>query len=71
MKLSQLKQLIKEEVEEAIGFKVPGDNRDNMSPYDQGVKDAILAVLKLHPNLDVKAVVDIIQGDEDPINEGR
>ena len=42
-----------------------------MSPYDQGVKDAILAVLKLHPNLDVKAVVDIIQGDEDPINEGK
>lgn len=71
MKLSQLKQIIKEEVEEAIGFAIPGDNRDNMSPYDKGVKDAILAVMKLHPDLDVKAVVDIIQGDEDPINEAE
>ena len=70
MKLSQLKQIIKEEVEEAIGFKIPGDNRDNMSPYDQGVKDAILAVMKFHPDLDVKVVIDIIQG-EDPINEGK
>ena len=65
MKLSQLKQIIKEEVEEAIGFAIPGDNRDNMSPYDKGVKDAILAVMKFHPDLDIKAVVDIIQGGED------
>ena len=65
MKLSQLKQIIKEEVKEAIGFAIPGDNRDNMSPYDKGVKDAILAVMKFHPDLDIKAVVDIIQGGED------
>ena len=67
MKLPQLKQIIKEEIEEVIKGLTGSwyDNRGNMSPYDQGVKDAILAVMKFHPDLDIKAVVDIIQGDGD------
>jgi hypothetical protein len=55
MKLSQLKQIIKEEIEEAgrIGFPHSGDNFDTPSPYEKGIDDA-LKVLKDIGVLDVE-----------------
>jgi hypothetical protein len=77
MKLSQLKQIIKEEIEEAerMGFKHPGDNFDTPSPYQNGIMDALKAMQQLGVNIDVQAVMDIIYPDdespkdENPINE--
>jgi hypothetical protein len=74
MKLSQLKQIIKEEVEEAqrMGFPHSGDNFDTPSPYQNGIMDALKAMQQLGVNIDVQAVMDIIYPeDENPINEGR
>ena len=72
MKLSQLKQIIKEEIEEAerMGFKHPGDNFDTPSPYQNGIMDALKAMQQLGVNIDVQAVMDIIYpDDESPVNE--
>jgi hypothetical protein len=74
MKLSQLKQLIKEEVEEArrIGFPHAGDNFDTPSQYQNGIMDALKAMQQLGVNIDVQAVMDIIYPeDENPVNERR
>jgi len=55
MKLSQLKQLIREEIGEhtVTGFRVPGDNRGGTSPYEDGIDDT-LKVLKDLGILDVE-----------------
>jgi len=74
MKLSQLKQIIKEEIEEAerMGFKHPGDNFDTPSPYQNGIMDTLKAMQQLGVNIDVQAVMDIIYpDDESPVNERR
>ena len=48
MKLSQLKQLIREEVEEArIGFPHAGDNFGGSSPYENGIDDTLKALKDL------------------------
>jgi hypothetical protein len=74
MKLSQLKQIIKEEIEEArrIGFPHAGDNFDTPSQYQNGIMDALKAMQQLGVNIDVQAVMDIIYpDDENPVNEGK
>ena len=67
MKLSQLKQIIKEEIEEAgrMGFPHTGDNFDTPSPYQNGIMDALKAMQQLGANIDVQAVMDIIYPDDD------
>ena len=70
MKLSQLKQIIKEEINE-LGFDYPGKLTDTPSPYQNGIMDALKAMQQLGVNIDVQAVMDIIYPeDENPINEG-
>jgi hypothetical protein len=69
MKLSQLKQIIKEEINE-LGFDYPGKPADTPSPYQNGIMDALKAMQQLGVNIDVQAVMDIIYpDDENPINE--
>ena len=49
MKLSQLRQIIKEEIGEHTvrGFIVPGDNRGGTSPYEDGIDDTLKALKDL------------------------
>ena len=49
MKLSQLKQIIKEEIGEHTipGFRVSGDNRGGTSPYEDGIDDTLKALKDL------------------------
>ena len=74
MKLSQLKQIIKEEINE-LGFDYPGKSTNTPSPYQNGIMDALKAMQQLGVNIDVQAVMDIIYPDdespkdENPINE--
>jgi len=74
MKLSQLKQIIKEEINE-LGFDYPGKPGDTPSPYQNGIMDTLKAIQQLGVNIDVQAVMDIIYPDdespkdENPINE--
>jgi hypothetical protein len=74
MKLSQLKQIIKEEINE-LGFDYPGKSTDTPSPYQNGIMDTLKAIQQLGVNIDVNAVMDIIYPDdespkdENPINE--
>ena len=73
MKLSQLKQIIKEEINE-LGFDYPGKEQ-TPSAYQNGIMDALKAMQQLGVNIDVQAVMDIIYPDdespkdENPINE--
>ena len=70
MKLSQLKQIIKEEINE-LGFDYPGKPTDTPSQYQNGIMDALKAMQQLGVNIDVQAVMDIIYPDDDsPVNEG-
>ena len=64
MKLSQLKQIIKEEINE-LGFDYPGKLTDTPSPYQNGIMDALKAMQQLGANIDVQAVMDIIYPDDD------
>ena len=64
MKLSQLKQIIKEEINE-LGFDYPGKPGDTPSPYQNGIMDALKAMQQLGVNIDVQAVMDIIYPDDD------
>jgi hypothetical protein len=71
MKLSQLKQIIKEEINE-LGFDYPGKPTDTPSQYQNGIMDALKAMQQLGVNIDVQAVMDIIYPDDDsPVNEGK
>ena len=71
MKLSQLKQIIKEEINE-LGFDYPGKSADTPSQYQNGIMDALKAMQQLGVNIDVQAVMDIIYpDDESPVNEGK
>jgi len=73
MKLSQLKQIIKEELNE-LGFDYPGKEQ-TPSAYQNGIMDTLKAIQQLGVNIDVQAVMDIIYPedenpkDENPINE--
>ena len=68
MKLSQLKQIIKEEINE-LGFDYPGKEQ-TPSAYQNGIMDALKAIQQLGVNVDVQAVMDIIYpDDENPVNE--
>jgi hypothetical protein len=73
MKLSQLKQIIKEELNE-LGFDYPGKEQ-TPSAYQNGIMDTLKAMQQLGVNIDVQAVMDIIYPDdespkdENPINE--
>jgi hypothetical protein len=73
MKLSQLKQIIKEEINE-LGFDYPGKEQ-TPSAYQNGIMDTLKAMQQLGVNIDVQAVMDIIYPDdespkdENPINE--
>jgi hypothetical protein len=70
MKLSQLKQIIKEEINE-LGFDYPGKPGDTPSQYQNGIMDTLKAMQQLGVNIDVQAVMDIIYpDDESPVNEG-
>jgi len=70
MKLSQLKQIIKEEINE-LGFDYPGKEQ-TPSAYHNGIMDALKAMQQLGVNIDVQAVMDIIYpDDESPVNEGK
>jgi hypothetical protein len=70
MKLSQLKQIIKEEINE-LGFDYPG-KAETPSSYQNGIMDALKAMQQLGVNIDVQAVMDIIYpDDESPVNEGK
>lgn len=70
MKISQLKQIIKEEINE-LGFDYPGKPGDTPSQYQNGIMDALKAMQQLGVNIDVQAVMDIIYpDDENPVNEG-
>ena len=83
MKLSQLKQLIREEVEEArIGFPYPGDNFGGPSPYEKGIDDALkvlkdLGILDVEDNIlaQIKKYVQNPTGENpfsgDIVNEGK
>jgi len=83
MKLSQLKQLIREEVEEArIGFPHPGDNFGGPSPYEKGIDDALkvlkdLGILDVEDNIlaQIKKYVQNPTGENpfsgDIVNEGK
>jgi len=69
MKLSQLKQIIKEEINE-LGFDYLGKEQ-TPSAYQNGIMDALKAMQQLGVNIDVQAVMDIIYpDDENPVNEG-
>ena len=69
MKLSQLKQIIKEEINE-LGFDYPGKEQ-TPSAYQNGIMDTLKAMQQLGVNIDVQAVMDIIYpDDENPVNEG-
>ena len=71
MKLSQLKQIIKEEINE-LGFDYPGKPGDTPSQYQNGIMDTLKAMQQLGVNIDVQAVMDIIYpDDESPVNERR
>jgi hypothetical protein len=71
MKLSQLKQIIKEEINE-LGFDYPGKPGDTPSQYQNGIMDTLKAMQQLGVNIDVQAVMDIIYpDDESPVNEGK
>jgi hypothetical protein len=71
MKLSQLKQIIKEEINE-LGFDYPGKPGDTPSQYQNGIMDTLKAIQQLGVNVDVQAVMDIIYpDDESPVNERR
>ena len=68
MKLSQLKQIIKEEINE-LGFDYPGKEQ-TPSAYQNGIMDTLKAIQQLGVNVDIQAVMDIIYPeDENPINE--
>ena len=68
MKLSQLKQIIKEEINE-LGFDYPGKEQ-TPSSYQNGIMDTLKAMQQLGVNIDVQAVMDIIYPeDENPVNE--
>ena len=68
MKLSQLKQIIKEELNE-LGFNYPGKT-SSPSPYQLGIMDTLKAIQQLGVNVDVNAVMDILYpDDESPVNE--
>ena len=68
MKLSQLKQIIKEEINE-LGFDYPGKEQ-TPSAYQNGIMDTLKAMQQLGVNIDVQAVMDIIYPeDENPVNE--
>jgi hypothetical protein len=73
MKLSQLKQIIKEEINE-LGFDYPGKEQ-TPSAYQNGIMDALKAMQQLGVNIDVQAVMDIIYPDDDStppiVNERR
>jgi hypothetical protein len=70
MKLSQLKQIIKEEINE-LEFDYPGKEQ-TPSAYQNGIMDALKAMQQLGVNIDVQAVMDIIYpDDESPVNERR
>ena len=70
MKLSQLKQIIKEEINE-LGFDYPGKEQ-TPSAYQNGIMDTLKAMQQLGVNINVQAVMDIIYPeDENPVNEGR
>ena len=49
MKLSQLRQIIREEIGEHTipGFRVSGDNRGGTSPYEDGIDDTLKALKDL------------------------
>ena len=73
MKLSQLKQIIKEELNE-LGFDYPG-KAPSPSAYQNGIMDTLKAIQQLGVNVDVNAVIGILYPDdespkdENPINE--
>ena len=73
MKLSQLKQIIKEEINE-LGFDYPGKEQ-TPSAYQNGIMDTLKAIQQLGVNVDVNAVIGILYPDdespkdENPINE--
>jgi hypothetical protein len=73
MKLSQLKQIIKEEINE-LGFDYPGKEQ-TPSAYQNGIMDTLKAIQQLGVNGAVNAVMDILYPDdespkdENPINE--
>jgi hypothetical protein len=73
MKLSQLRQIIKEEINE-LGFDYPGKT-PSPSAYQNGIMDTLKAIQQLGVNVDVNAVMDILYPDdespkdENPINE--
>jgi AICAR transformylase/IMP cyclohydrolase PurH len=73
MKLSQLKQIIKEEINE-LGFDYPGKEQ-TPSAYQNGIMDTLKAMQQLGVNVDINAVMDILYPDdespkdENPINE--
>ena len=70
MKLSQLKQIIKEEINE-LGFDYPG-KKQTPSAYQNGIMDTLKAIQQLGVNVDVNAVMDILYpDDENPVNEGK
>ena len=70
MKLSQLKQIIKEELNE-LGFDYPGKT-SSPSPYQLGIMDTLKAIQQLGVNVDINAVMDILYpDDESPVNEGK
>jgi hypothetical protein len=70
MKLSQLKQIIKEEINE-LGFDYPGKT-PSPSAYQNGIMDTLKAMQQLGVNVDVNAVMDILYpDDESPVNEGK
>ena len=70
MKLSQLKQIIKEEINE-LGFDYPGKEQ-TPSAYQNGIMDTLKAMQQLGHNIDIQAVMDIIYpDDENPINEAQ
>ena len=69
MKLSQIKQIIKEKINE-LGFDYPGKPTDTPSQYQNGIMDTLKAIQQLGVNVDVQAVMDIIYPeDENPVNE--
>ena len=70
MKLSQLKQIIKEEINE-LGFDYPGKEQ-TPSAYQNGIMDTLKAMKQLGHDVDIQAVMDIIYPDDDsPVNEGK
>jgi len=60
MKLSRLKEIVKEELVKELGFDYPGKQPSSPSEYQKGIMDTLQAMQQLGHKIDINAVMDIL-----------